>query len=91
MIFSAHTLLVNNIHKMPSGLKVLRLLIVNIIEHIDGKCHVVKFGMQEEDLLEHTNVRCHWSTTLICRPLCVIDTHDAIEHTHLVGYTSFIG
>jgi hypothetical protein len=66
MVFSAHALLANSLCTLhPSGLKVSHLLIVNLIEHTNGKCHLFTFGiMQEEDILEHTNVKCHLSTTL---------------------------
>ena len=40
------------------------------------------FRVQEEDILEHTNGKCHlckFSST--CRPLCNIGMHIIIEHT----------
>ena len=42
------------------------------------------FSMHEEDILEHTNVKCHLCTLqLTCRPWCNIDIHLlTIEHTH---------
>ena len=33
-----------------------------MIEHINGKCHVFTFSMQEEDILKRTNGKCHLCT-----------------------------
>ena len=47
----------------------------DIIEHINGKCHMLHYIKQENDV-EDTNVRCHlctlWST---CREFCDIGIH----------------
>ena len=34
----------------------------DIIEHTNGKCHVLHFSMQEENVLEHTNGKCRLCT-----------------------------
>ena len=32
-----------------------------------GKCHVLHFIVQEKNILEHTNARCHVFYILICK------------------------
>ena len=47
----------------------------------NGTC--LQFSMQEEDILEHTNVECHLCTLQgTRRPLCIVQAtlHNTIEH-----------